>query len=63
MRNLNYFAYPYQTSIGWTTLYKVWVNGLWDENKYILDEMIVKYPNDDWNYQPLHLDKELLDYL
>ena len=50
---LTYWAYPYKSNKKWTTIYKVWVDDVWDEATYEIEEFVKAYPPLTWKYLPI----------
>lgn len=47
-----YTHYPYRHMHGTDELYMFWPMGMWDDNKYFLEEALIAYPKDkyEWVY-------------
>lgn len=43
-------CYPYNFTEGKSTMFNFWPDGEWDEEKYVLEEALIAYPPEKYNW-------------
>jgi hypothetical protein len=49
-KDVTFICYLCDFTDGQYTIFQFWVDGIWDEDKNTLEEGILKYPLDKWNW-------------